>query len=101
MARRGRKPKAVKPKDFVFSNDKDYNKHHSAGSKGFIFSSAAKFMNLFPQGKKEFYMTPIKKGERLGYGKYRIEAHHPNKHSDDRDDYAARRKSRIYFTNTP
>ena len=101
MARRGRKPKAVKPKDFVFSNDKDYNKHHSAGSKGFIFSSAAKFMNLFPQGKKEFYMTPIKKGERLGYGKYRIEAHHPNKHSDDRDAYEAKRKDKDLFYKNP
>jgi len=101
MARRGRKPKAVKPKDFVFSNDKDFNKHHSAGSKGFIFSSAARFMNLFPKGKNDIYMTPVKKGERLGYGKYRIEAHHPNKHSDDRDAYEAKRKDNDLFYQNP
>jgi len=99
MARRGRKPKAVKPKEFVFSNDKDYNTHHTAGTKGMLFSSAAKFMNLFPQGKKDFYMTPIKKGERLGYGKYRIEAHHPNKHSDDRDAYEAKREKDVIYKN--
>ena len=99
MARRGRKPKAVKPKEFVFSNDKDYNTHHFAGTKGMLFSSAAKFMNLFPQGKKDFYMTPIKKGERLGYGKYRIEAHHPNKHSDDRDAYEAKREKDVIYKN--
>jgi len=101
MARRGRKPKAVQPKDFVFSNDKDFNKHHSAGSKGFIFSSAAKFMNLFPKGDNHIYMTPVKKGERLGYGKYRIEAHHPNKHSDDRDAYEAKRKDKDLFYKNP
>jgi hypothetical protein len=99
MARRGRKPKAVKPKEFLFSNDKDYNTHHTAGSKGNLYSSAAKFMNLFPQGKKDFYMTPIKKGERLGYGKYRIEAHHPNKHSDDRDAYEAKREKDVIYQN--
>ena len=99
MARRGRKPKAVKPKEFLFSNDKDYNTHHFAGTKGMLFSSAAKFMNLFPQGKKDFYMTPIKKGERLGYGKYRIEAHHPNKHSDDRDAYEAKREKDVIYQN--
>ena len=99
MARRGRKPKAIKPKEFVFSNDKDFNKHHSAGSKGFIFSSAARFMNLFPKDKKDIYMTPVKKGERLGYGKYRIEAHHPNKHSDDRDAYEAKRQNDIIYKN--
>lgn len=99
MARRGRKPKAVKPKEFVFSNDKDYNTHHTAGSKGMLFSSAGKFMNLFPQGKKDFYMTPVKKGERLGYGKYRIEAHHPNKHSDDRDAYEAKREKDVIYKN--
>ncbi len=101
MARRGRKPKAVQPKDFLFSNDKDFNKHHSAGSKGFVFSSAAKFMNLFPKGKNDIYMTPVKKGERLGYGKYRIEAHHPNKHSDDRDAYEAKRKNKDLFYKNP
>jgi len=99
MARRGRKPKAVKPKEFLFSNDKDYNTHHTAGSKGNLYSSAAKFMNLFPQGKKDFYMTPVKKGERLGYGKYRIEAHHPNKHSDDRDAYEAKREKDVIYQN--
>ena len=101
MARRGRKPKAVQPKDFVFSNDKDFNKHHSAGSKGFIFSSAARFMNLFPKNTNDIYMTPVKKGERLGYGKYRIEAHHPNKHSDDRDAYEAKRKDKDLFYKNP
>ena len=99
MARRGRKPKSLKPKEFLFSNDKDYNTHHSAGSKGNLYSSAAKFMNLFPTGKKDTYMTPIKKGERLGYGKYRIEAHHPNKHSDDRDAYEAKRENDVIYQN--
>lgn len=101
MARRGRKPKTVEPKEFLFSNDKDYNKHHSAGSKGNLYSSAAKFMNLFPNDKKDIYMTPVKKGERLGYGKYRIEAHHPNKHSDDRDAYEAKRKDKDLFYQNP
>ena len=99
MARRGRKPKAVKPKEFVFSNDKDYNEHWSVGTKGMLFSSAGSFMNLFPQGKKDFYMTPVKKGERLGYGKYRIEAHHPNEQSDDRDAYEAIRKNDLIYKN--
>jgi len=52
MARRGRKPNSIKPKEFLFSNDKDYNKHHSAGTKGNLYSSAAKFMNLFPEERK-------------------------------------------------
>jgi len=101
MARRGRKPKTVEPKEFLFSNDKDYNTHHTAGSKGNLYSSAAKFMNLFPKGEKDTYMTPVKKGERLGYGKYRIEAHHPNKHSDDRDTYEAKRKDKDLFYENP
>lgn len=99
MARRGRKPKTVEPKEFLFSNDKDYNTHHTAGSKGNLYSSAAKFMNLFPKGEKDTYMTPVKKGERLGYGKYRIEAHHPNKHSDDRDTYEAKRQNDVIYKN--
>ena len=101
MARRGRKPKTVEPKEFLFSNDKDYNKHYTAGSKGNLYSSAAKFMNLFPKGEKDTYMTPVKKGERLGYGKYRIEAHHPNKHSDDREAYEAKRKDKDLFYENP
>tara|TARA_B110000444_G_scaffold260117_1_gene305990 strand:- start:308 stop:2359 length:2052 start_codon:yes stop_codon:yes gene_type:complete len=99
MARRGRKPKTVEPKDFLFSNDSDYNTHHTAGTKGNLYSSAAKFMNLFPKSEKDIYMTPVKKGERLGYGKYRIEAHHPNKHSDDRDAYEAKRQNDVIYKN--
>ena len=98
MARRGRKPKSVKTKEFLINNDKDFNSR--GGKKGMIFSSAAKFMNIMPTDKTHTYMTPVKKGERLGKGKYRIVAHYPNKKSDDRDDYESQRQSKdLVFDN--
>ena len=92
MARRGRKPKSVEAKEFLINNDKDFNSW--GGKKGMIYSSAAKFMNTMPTGESHTYMTPVKKGERLGKGKYRIVAHYPNKQSDDRDSYESTRKSK-------
>ena len=92
MARRGRKPKSVEAKEFLINNDKDFNSR--GGKKGMIYSSAAKFMNTMPTGESHTYMTPVKKGERLGKGKYRIVAHYPNKQSDDRDSYESTRKSK-------
>ena len=92
MARRGRKPKSVEAKEFLINNDKDFNSW--GGKKGMIYSSAAKFMNIMPTGESHTYMTPVKKGERLGKGKYRIVAHYPNKQSDDRDSYESTRKSK-------
>ena len=92
MTRRGRKPKSVEAKEFLINNDKDFNSW--GGKKGMIYSSAAKFMNTMPTGESHTYMTPVKKGERLGKGKYRIVAHYPNKQSDDRDSYESTRKSK-------
>ncbi len=107
MARRGRKPKKSEPKEFLFANDPKYKgvvQKKDSPRKGLVnspktnlFSSAAKFMNIFPKGEKEFYMTPVKKGERLGYGKYRIEAHYPNSKSDDRENYLNDREGKDAF----
>lgn len=98
MARRGRKPKAQEPKEFLINNDKKDNSR--AGKKTNIFSPADRFYNIFPKGEKTIQLKPVKKGERLSYGKYRIEAHYPNSKSDDRDSYQKERMSKdAYFNN--
>ena len=92
MATRGRKPKAKEVKDFYINNEPTFNKAWQ--KKTNVFSSTAQFFNIFPNGKDEMYLTPVKKGERLGYGKYRIVGHYDNAKSDDRDSVMANRKSK-------
>jgi hypothetical protein len=99
MARRGRKPKAQEPKEFLINNDKKDNSR--AGKKTNIFSPADRFYNIFPKGEKTIQLKPVKKGERLSHGKYRIEAHYPNSKSDDRDDYQKERMSKDAYFNNP
>jgi len=54
----------------------------------FQFSSAADFRNVFPtDGGNEMYLTPATGGKRLGKGSFRIVAHLPNKHHNDRETY--------------
>ena len=92
MATRGRKPKAKEVKEFYINNEPTFNKAWQ--KKTNVFSSTAQFFNIFPKDKNEFYLTPVKKGERLGYGKYRIVGHYDNAKSDDRDAVMANRKSK-------
>ena len=95
MATRGRKPKAKEVKDFYINNEPTMNKAWQ--KKVNVFSSTAQFFNVFPEGKDHIYLTPVKKGERLGYGKYRIVAHYDNAKSDDRDAVLADRKTKDLF----
>ena len=95
MATRGRKPKAKEVKEFYINNEPTFNKAWQ--KKTNVFSSTAQFFNIFPKDKNEFYLTPVKKGERLGYGKYRIVGHYDNAKSDDRDAVLANRKSKDLF----
>lgn len=101
MARRGRKPKAQEPKEFLINNDKQDNKYTGPNRvKTNIFSPADRFYNIFPKGEKKIQLMPVKKGERLSHGKYRIEAHYPNSKSDDRDNYQKEKMSKdAYFNN--
>jgi hypothetical protein len=92
MATRGRKPKAKEVKEFYINNESTFNKAWQ--KKTNVFSSTAQFFNIFPKNENEFYLTPVKKGERLGYGKYRIVGHYDNAKSDDRDAVMANRKSK-------
>jgi hypothetical protein len=92
MATRGRKPKAKEVKDFYINNEPTFNKAWQ--KKTNVFSSTAQFFNIFPEDKDHIYLTPVKKGERLGYGKYRIVGHYDNAKSDDRDAVMANRKSK-------
>jgi len=99
MARRGRKPKAQEPKEFLINNDKKDNAW--GGKKTNIFSPADRFYNIFPKGEKKIQLKPVKKGERLSHGKYRIEAHYPNSKSDDRDNYQKEKMSKDAYFNNP
>jgi hypothetical protein len=92
MATRGRKPKAKEVKEFYINNESTFNKAWQ--KKTNVFSSTAQFFNIFPKNENKFYLTPVKKGERLGYGKYRIVGHYDNAKSDDRDAVMANRKSK-------
>jgi len=99
MATRGRKPKAKEVKEFYINNEPTFNKAWQ--KKTNVFSSTAQFFNIFPKGNDEFYLSPVKKGERLGYGKYRIVGHYDNAKSDDRDKVMADRKSKDLFFKNP
>jgi len=102
MARRGRKPKAQEPKEFLINNDKQDNKYTGPNkAKTNIFSPADRFYNIFPKGEKKIQLKPVKKGERLSHGKYRIEAHYPNSKSDDRDNYQKEKMSKDAYFNNP
>jgi len=99
MATRGRKPKAKEVKEFYINNEPTFNKAWQ--KKTNVFSSTAQFFNIFPKGDDEFYLSPVKKGERLGYGKYRIVGHYDNAKSDERDKVMADRKSKDLFFKNP
>ena len=58
MARRGRKPKAQEPKEFLINNDKQDNKYTGPNRvKTNIFSPADRFYNIFPKGEKKIQLS--------------------------------------------
>lgn len=51
----------------------------------FLFSDAAEYANIFPEGKTEMYLKPVPAGGRMKKGHFQIIGHFPNSESNNRE----------------
>ena len=51
----------------------------------FLFSDAAEYANVFPEGKTEMYLKPVPAGGRMKKGHFQIIGHFPNSESNNRE----------------
>jgi hypothetical protein len=70
----GRRPKQESVKEFL----------HNKKTR-FLFSDAAEYANIFPEGKTEMYLKPVPAGGRMKKGHFQIIGHFPNSESNNRE----------------
>ena len=77
----GRRPKQESVKEFL----------HNKKTR-FLFSDAAEYANIFPEGKTEMYLKPVPAGGRMKKGHFQIIGHFPNSESNNREAFVQQKE---------